>query len=123
MEREREVKGDSERVKERKECVIFAYIYFCLTYVYYWECLDSGMRSCVCVFIYVCVCVCVDPYLTPLAGGPLGTALAIAALGDDPLVLTTVPVHQTPAQVVHAVRVPGPSPPATRLRALPKQPD
>lgn len=57
-------------------------------------------------------------YLAPLADAPLGTRLVVARLRHQPLVLAALPVHQPPAQVVHAVRLSAAGAAATRLGAL-----
>lgn len=54
-------------------------------------------------------------HLAPLAEGPLWTRLVGAAFGEHPWVFAALPVHQAPAQVVHAVRLPASAPAATRL--------
>lgn len=54
-------------------------------------------------------------HLAPLAEGPLGTRLVAAAFGEHPWVFAALPVHQAPAQVVHAVRLPASAPAPARF--------
>ena len=61
---------------------------------------------------------CLVPYLAPLAVAPSRAGHVIAALGDRPLVLAALPVHQPAAQVIHAVGLPRAGASATALRAL-----